>query len=92
MRYVIKNWFWISAGFLGTAACVERAYAERGAFRCGGEWLVLPLVLALVETVRRAGKLVDDLMSEGGLEDGNGSGTGSGRLQEERPGGERGRG
>ena len=44
-RYIIRNWFWISAGLILTRYAVEYAYNQRGCWRFGGEWFVLPVIL-----------------------------------------------
>lgn len=51
-RYISKNWIWIVAGLILTEVSVKAAYAERGYIAYGGEWLVLPLVLMVVEMAR----------------------------------------
>lgn len=54
-RYIEKNWLWIIVGLVLTRVFVRMAYMERGYIAFGGEWLILPLVLALVEVVRNIG-------------------------------------
>ena len=51
-RYIMRNWFWIAIGLVLTRKAVEIAYLERGFKTVGGEWLVLPFILILVELVR----------------------------------------
>ncbi len=47
-KFVWKYWFWISAGLYLTKHAVEYAYEFRGYVAIGGEWLVLPMLLAVV--------------------------------------------
>lgn len=57
-RYVSRNWIWIVTGLILTEVSVKIAYAERGYIAYGGEWLIFPLVLMIVEMVRSIGKTV----------------------------------
>lgn len=47
-KIVWKYWFWIAAGLCLTKHAVEYAYEFRGYVAMGGEWLVLPMLLAVV--------------------------------------------
>lgn len=68
-RYIAKNWFLIAAGLIFTELAVRAAYEERECIRFGGEWLVLPMILMLAETVRNTGAAIRFLFT-GGDEDG----------------------
>ena len=57
-RYISRNWIWIVAGLVLTEVFVKVAYAERGYVAYGGEWLTLPFILMIVETVRNVGGTV----------------------------------
>ena len=50
--YLSRNWMWIIAGLILTWMSVEMSYAERGYMAFGGEWLVFPMVLIVVEVSR----------------------------------------
>jgi len=47
MRWIIKNWLFISVGLILTALAVRYAYADRGYISFGGEWLVMPFLFLL---------------------------------------------
>lgn len=47
-KIVRKYWFWIAAGLCLTKHAVEYVYEFRGYVAIGGEWLVLPMLLAVV--------------------------------------------
>lgn len=57
-RYVSRNWMWMVIGLVLTEVFVKAAYAERGYLAYGGEWLTLPLILMLIETVRNIENVV----------------------------------
>ena len=69
-RYIARNWFWITVGFVLTEKAVEMAYIERGTVAYGGEWLVLPLVLMAVEIARNIGDTLRYLL---GMEEEHGA-------------------
>ena len=47
-RYIIRNWFWIVLGLVLTRKAMEYCYRQRGGFRIGGEFLILPVILMAV--------------------------------------------
>ena len=51
-KYIVRNWIWLATGLILTRKAIEFAYAERGYVAFGGEWLVLPVMMMLVHTVR----------------------------------------
>lgn len=51
-RYIIRDWFWIAIGCVFTKKAVEFAYLERGYKAVGGELLVFPMLLIVVEVSR----------------------------------------
>lgn len=51
-RYVQKNWYWIVVGGFLTNKAVEYAFLQRGYIAVGGEWLILPTLLLIVQLVR----------------------------------------
>ena len=63
-RFILKNWFWIILGCILTKKCIELAYIERGYKAVGGEYLVLPLLLMVVQLVRDMSRGVRYLLSQ----------------------------
>lgn len=51
MGYLRKNCCWIIIGVLLTAKAVQYAYEVRGYMAYGGEWMVLPFILQMVELI-----------------------------------------
>ncbi len=51
-KYTVRNWIWLVTGLILTRKAVEFAYAERGYVAFGGEWLVLPVLMMLVQMTR----------------------------------------
>lgn len=47
MKRITANWLFITAGILLTAICVKIAYQQRGYIAVGGEWLIMPLMIAV---------------------------------------------
>lgn len=60
-RYISRNWIWIVIGMILTEVFVEMAYKKRGYWAFGGEWLTLPLILMVMETVRNVRILISYL-------------------------------
>lgn len=60
-RYISRNGIWIVTGLILTEVFVNVAYAKRGYLAYGGEWLTLPLILMIVETVRNIEDMVKNL-------------------------------
>lgn len=52
MRFIYREWIWITLGIIFTRFAVEYAYQERGYMAYGGEWLVLPVLLLAVNMAR----------------------------------------
>lgn len=50
-RYILKNWFWISAGLVITKIAMDYSYGIRGDMSFGGEWLILPFILFAKEAI-----------------------------------------
>lgn len=50
-RYILKNWFWISAGLVMTKIAADYSYGVRGDVAFGGEWLILPIILFAKEII-----------------------------------------
>ncbi len=60
-RYISRNWIWIVIGMILTEVFVEMAYKKRGYWAFGGEWMTLPLILMMMETVRNVRILISYL-------------------------------
>ncbi|MDE6951992.1 MAG: hypothetical protein K2P64_13915 [Lachnospiraceae bacterium] len=65
-RYISRKWLWIVIGLILTEVAVKSAYATRGYLAYGGEWLTLPLMLMLAETVRSVGGVIRFLFGKEG--------------------------
>ena len=52
-RYIDKNWFYILIGLWLTWKAIDAAYEFRGYRAVGGEYLVLPMFLALIAMIRK---------------------------------------
>lgn len=65
-RYVLENWLWIISGCILTRLAVDYAYLERGYKAIGGEWLVLPVILLSVHTVKTTVGSVIAVFQDGG--------------------------
>ena len=63
-RYVSRNWLWIVAGLILKEVAVKSAYEARGYLAYGGEWLILPLILMLVEEIRGIGNMINFLLGK----------------------------
>ena len=57
-RFIYREWIWITLGIILTRFAVQCAYRERGYMACGGEWLVLPVLLMTVSMARNASGVV----------------------------------
>ncbi len=60
-RYLSRNWIWIVIGLILTIVSVKLAYIERGYLSYGGEWLILPLNLTVIQVVRNIKDVVKEL-------------------------------
>ena len=60
-RYISRNWIWIVIGMILTEVFVEMAYKKRAYWAFGGEWMTLPLILMMMETVRNVRILISYL-------------------------------
>ena len=48
-NYILENWLAVVTGCILTRKGIEIAYTERGYVAIGGEWLIFPMILMLVE-------------------------------------------
>lgn len=53
-RYITRNCIFILVGLWLTSKAIDSAYKFRGYEAIGGEYLVLPMILLVVEGLRRA--------------------------------------
>ena len=63
-RYISRNWIWIVIGLILTIVSVKLAYIERGYLSYGGEWLILPLNLTVIQVVRNIKDVVKELSED----------------------------
>ncbi len=60
-RYISRSLIWIVIGLILTIVSVKLAYIERGYLAYGGEWLILPLDLTVIQVVRNIKDAVKEL-------------------------------
>lgn len=78
MKFILKNWLFLTAGLVLTAICVKVAYEERGYIAVGGEWLVFPCMVTIRALARSVVEDIVEGISDEYLLSGN-PGKGRGR-------------
>ena len=69
MRYLRNYWYWIVIGIVLTANAMRDVYEVRGYVSYGGEWMILPLILLLIELVRSIKAVVSEILEFKKMED-----------------------
>lgn len=52
-RWIVRHWIALCGGCVLTGIALRIAYAERGYFALGSEWLIIPAAFALEGCIRK---------------------------------------